>query len=252
MTTSSVALPPSLRFLVDALSREVHPSADRVASMVSNAGVRSTELEPWADFEHPVSDSYGRQLVHHGGHFEIMVMAWVPGDYSAIHDHGQAEWGAVQCFGEADHHTYRLNNSVLSLEREVPYYPGMIQPVTPWLIHQMGNPGPDPFLSLHVYGIGSSTLNVTGEARIFELHEHCIQRTDGGVFFALPEDQILRREPGLEADPAVTLRHHHLKRDRLSRILAHQWSSDLYGRIQSLEGAIDALKHLAETRTLLI
>ncbi len=118
----------------------------------------------------------------------------------------------------------------------------MIQPVTPWLIHQMGNPGSRPFLSLHVYGKQANTGHVTGEARIFALHENCIQRTDGGVFFALPEDQILRREPGLTAEPVVTLRHHRLKRDRLSTILAHQWSPVLYQQLLSLEAAIHELK----------
>jgi hypothetical protein len=127
----------------------------------------------------------------------------------------------------------------------------MIQPVTPWLIHQMGNPGAKPFLSLHVYDKQANRRSVTGEARIFEWHEHCSQRTDGGVFFALPEDPILRREPGLTAQPVVTRHHHRLKRDRLSTILAHQWSPDLYQQLLSLATAIHELKQPAGPGTIM-
>ena len=56
---------------------------------VLDANLRAEDLTAWADFDHPVEDSYGRRLVYDGGDFEIMVMSWAPGDFSAIHDHGE-------------------------------------------------------------------------------------------------------------------------------------------------------------------
>lgn len=234
-------LPPSLGRLVRSLRAIHRPTAEGLGALVEAAGVRAADLEAWAAFDHPVSDSYGRRLVHHGGHFELMVMSWRPGDFSAIHDHGQAEWGAVQCFGRAEHTTFRLVDGVLRLEREAPYTAGMVQRVSAGMIHQMGNAGPEPMLSLHVYGRAAASANITAAARIFEVQEGCIQRTDGGVFFALPEDQILSREAGLRAEPAVIRRHHRLKRQRLSHMLARQGCPQLLRQRRELDQQLQAL-----------
>ena len=75
-------LPPSLGRLVRSLQAIRRPTAEGLGALVEAAGVRAADLEAWAAFDHPVSDSYGRRLVHHGGHFELMVMSWRPGDFS--------------------------------------------------------------------------------------------------------------------------------------------------------------------------
>ena len=235
-------LPPSLGRLVRSLQAIHRPTAEGLGALVEAAGVQAVDLEAWATFDHPVRDSYGRRLVHHGGHFEVMVMSWSAGDFSAIHDHGQAEWGAVQCFGRADHTTFRLVDGVLRLEREAPYTAGMVQRVSAGMIHQMGNAGSTPLLSLHVYGRAAASANITAEARIFELQEGTIQRTDGGVFFALPEERILAREPGLRAEPGVARRHHRLKRQRLIRILERQWCPALVKQLCDLDQQLQALE----------
>ncbi|MBK8652429.1 MAG: hypothetical protein IPN20_00430 [Haliscomenobacter sp.] len=51
-------------------------------------------ITPWADFDHPDADSYGRKMAYKGPNFEIMVMSWKPGDFSSIHDHGHTQWGS--------------------------------------------------------------------------------------------------------------------------------------------------------------
>ena len=177
---------------------------------------------PWADFDHPVADSYGRQLVHHGGHFEVMVMSWLPGDCSAIHDHGSTQWGAVQCFGAAEHYIYRFSEGKLKTLDPAHYTPGMVRAVDHNLIHQMGNSSDRPFLSLHVYGCPNKAESITGNARIFDLWENSIQYTDGGVFFCLPELEIKQKDYGLVADKTAILRHHHQMANRIQRILQSQ------------------------------
>ncbi|MGF1515340.1 MAG: cysteine dioxygenase family protein [Elainellaceae cyanobacterium] len=195
---------------------------------------------PWADFSHPVADSYGRKLVFHGGHFEIMVMSWVPGDCSAIHDHGGAQWGAVQCFGAAEHYIYGYRQGSLTTLKLAHYTPGMIHQVDHSLIHQMGNASDMPFLSLHVYGCASPRQMITGDARIFDLFEGSIQYTDGGVFFCLADAQIKRRHLGLWGDAETQLRHHRHMRDRIQRILAGQASSTLEEKLERLNDAISS------------
>ena len=148
-----------------------------------------------------------------------MVMSWVPGDVSAIHDHGATQWGAVQCFGAASHWSYQFKNNFLQTKEYREILPGQIVRVNHELIHQMGNYNQDSFLSLHVYGIRNESASITGNARIFDLLENTIQYTDGGVFFCLPEADISRRTSELRADPISTLRHHQQMRNRISMIL---------------------------------
>ena len=215
-------LPPSLDRLLKNIRASAMLTPEIARQCAIEAKIEVRDLLPWADFKHPVADSYGRQLVYDGGTFEIMVMSWLPGDFSAIHDHGATEWGAVQCFGEAEHYTYKLENGILSTLKRTDYIPASVKQVDSDLIHQMGNPGEAPFLSLHIYGSESSEGGVTSNARIFDLFEGSIQLTDGGVFFGLPESQINQRIYGLRGDVETTLRHHRQMRDRFYRILSFQ------------------------------
>jgi len=187
----------NLQNLIETLQRSLHFTPRQIQRLVENTNITSEELMPWVDFDHPVTDSYGRKLVYDGGHFEIMVMSWVPGDFSGIHDHGSTQWGAVQCFGAAEHYIYRFTNGLLSTLEPAHYAPGMVRAVDHSLIHQMTNSGTEPFLSLHVYGCAQPNPSITGNARIFDLLEGSIQYTDGGVFFCLPESQINQRVYGI-------------------------------------------------------
>ncbi len=201
-------LPTSLKSIAQALQHEKELKPSKVAQIIKNANVQPKDLEPWADFDHPVEDSYGRKMAYKGAHFEIMVMSWRPGDFSAIHDHGHTQWGAVQIFGPAEHATFRVEDGYISTLARWIVTPGDIVGVGHSLVHQMGNPTTDTFfLSLHVYGDIAPIESVTGDARIFDLENETIQRVDGGVFFALPENQIKRIEPGPRADFPTRLRY---------------------------------------------
>ena len=210
--------PPALAALLAELrgTRDLSPA--RAAALLQETPLETDDLLPWTDFQHPIADSYGRRLVAQGEHFELMVMSWVPGDYSAIHDHGSTQWGAVRYFGAADHVTFTLNDGLLEIDERLVQAPGSVRAVDHDLIHLMGNPGRTPFLSLHLYGTDSPNPCITGDARIFDLFENSIQRTDGGVFFALPERDVTRREAGVRADTESRLLHHRLMLARLERM----------------------------------
>lgn len=212
-------LPDSLKHLIFLLSQTKNLTSRQVHQSLQQAQIQQRDLMPWATFDHPVNHSYGRQLVYDGGYFEIMVMSWLPGDVSAIHDHGATQWGAVQCFGKASHWAYQLNDNLLQTQEFRQFSPGQIVRVSHELIHQMGNYSQDAFLSLHVYGISHESSSITGNARIFDLFEQSIQYTDGGVFFCLPEAEIVRKTFGLNSDYASSLRHHQQMRSRVQAIL---------------------------------
>ena len=237
-------LPQSLEKLVNFLQCQPTLTPELACQCVLDASIEPQELLPWADFSHPITDSYGRKLVYDGGYFEIMVMSWVPGDFSAIHDHGAAQWGAVQCFGSAEHYVYELDGNMLRTRAARHYTPGSVKAVDRDLIHQMGNSGKSPFLSLHIYGCENPCGSVTSNARIFELLEESIQYTDGGVFFCLPEETITKRNYGFRGDRETTLRHHQQMRDRIYQILSTpgQASIRLHSKLDQLKEQIALLQ----------
>ena len=201
-------LPASLKYIAEQLEEHRNLKPSQMRKIILDAKVQVEDLKSWADFDHPVADSYGRKLVYKGDNFEIMVMSWRPGDFSTIHDHGHTQWGAVQVFGPAEHATFRYGEGRISTLARWRMNSGDAVGVHHSLVHQMGNPTPDTFfLSLHVYGEPGDIDNVTGDARVFDLENQTIQRVDGGVFFALPQDEVIRFEEGPKPDFPTRLRH---------------------------------------------
>lgn len=196
-----ITLPSSLQSVIQTLETAEELSPAKVRRVLLDHPIQESELMPWADFDHPTADSYGRKLVHQGDRFEVMVMSWLPGDFSAIHDHGHTQWGAVQVFGPAEHATFREENGKLRTLARWEMKPHDIVGVSHDLIHQMGNSTTDQrFISLHIYGAVRPHENITGDARIFDVHHDRILRVDGGVFYALPAAAINRIEMGPSGD----------------------------------------------------
>lgn len=190
--------PKSLAKLIKALEESAPEIPRQAARILADAKVSADDLQAWADFEHPLRESYGRKLVYDGGFFEVMVMSWAPGDFSAIHDHGFTMWGAVQVFGPAEHAVFAHNEGSLVTINRTQLTPGRVLAVGHDLIHQMGNPTHERFFSLHVYGNPDRNGDITADARVFNLLHGEVRRTDGGVFFDLPDVAINSRE---ELDP---------------------------------------------------
>lgn len=164
------------------------------------AELEISDLMPYADFDHPVADGYGRKMVVDDEHFEIMVMAWNPGDFSAVHDHGYTSWGAVQVFGNVMHHTFSMSKDVFRVTKKEILPDGAIVKVNNALIHQMGNVTSTPYLTVHVYGNNERQGNITADSRIFELESGLIKHTTGGAFFNLPEEAVYDIEKMPEID----------------------------------------------------
>lgn len=244
-----IAQSSRLNDLILTIEQDNHCSPQRIRQHILDANLSVRDLQPWTDFQHSAFHSYGRKAVYESRYLEVMVMSWDPGDFSAIHDHGHAQWGAVQCFGEAEHSIYVLDGDILRTVAIEPCHPNAVHAVNPELIHQMGNPGDSSFLSLHIYGRQEPADFITGDAQIFDLFEGCKQLTNGGAFFCLPEDQIVGRRSGLRGDRPTTLRHHRQLRDRIQRILAERKqdgkfdNSTLQTQLKQLQSQIDLLSN---------
>jgi hypothetical protein len=239
LDTTGKPLPPSVMRLAQLVHdrRELTPKMAR--DLVIQANVQEDELMPWADFDHPIIDGYGRKLVYHGGFFEIMVMSWAPGDYSSIHDHGTAQWGAVKVFGAAEHAVFTVKDGAMTTKIRNRQAPGEVNPVTHELIHQMGNVTDQPFISMHMYGCPNPEGDITEDSRIYDFYEGKVQLTTGGVFFCLPESDISERlDECPRPDYATWLRHHTEMLARLKRILKAQTDASLTAKAQELQAEL--------------
>jgi len=234
-TKRTLSFPSSIQRLIRTLTTISPLTPKQLKAVMEDIQINAYDLIAWADFDHSPYDSYGRKMVFHGGHFEVMVMSWLPGDFSTIHDHGHAQWGAVQCFGEAEHYIYTLENNTLKDPVAAHYKYGDIHTVDHDIIHQMGNGGTKPFLSLHVYGCAQIEDDITKNARVFDLLEESTQFTSGGVFFCLPEHKIIKRQYGLTGDIETVSMQYILMRNRIQKILEVETELQLEKKLALLE-----------------
>ncbi len=92
------SLPTALQQIIRFVHQKSPLKPADLRKAILESGITEQDLLPWADFNHPVEDSYGRKLVYKEDNLEIMVMSWQPGDFSGLHDHGHTEYGAVKVF----------------------------------------------------------------------------------------------------------------------------------------------------------
>lgn len=214
-------LPKSLDRLVNLLSKNITEKGrltpQLVKDIVLQADVQVEDMMEYADFDHPVEDCYGRQMVHDNGDFEVMVMSWNPRHYSSIHNHGYTEWGVVQVFGHVHHFIFNDRNGELSFAKKEILPSGTVIKVNNPLIHQMGNTTTDRYLTLHVYGSNERQENVTADARNYDLEFNRVSHTTGGAFFNLPEQEVYDFEPLSTPTNEVFLHYAYLLMDYYER-----------------------------------
>lgn len=204
--------------LITFLKREEEYSKRDVYDYIIELGLTKDDLEDWSDYSHPVSDSYGRNTIYQGEHFELMVMSWVPGDFSMIHNHGDAAWGIVQVFGDLTHRVYKLEELHLSKVKEEVLASNQMIPVTHDLIHQMGNDSDEPILSLHFYYNETPTEFITDNTFLFDVVQGEVLTVRGGAFYGLPKDEIFESRKGLTSSEELKLQEVQLLEHRLGVI----------------------------------
>ncbi len=165
-------------------------TAHRIKELVEEANVQEDDLKPYADFDHPIEDGYGRKMIFDAGKFEMMAMSWNPGHYSSIHNHGYTQWGVVQVFGNVHHFIYQNKSEELRFAKKEILTNGEIVKVVNAMIHQMGNPSTEKYMTLHIYGCNTRDGDITADAKNYELEFNRINHTTGGAFFNLPEDEV--------------------------------------------------------------
>lgn len=243
MLTAQLA--PSIQKFITHLESLQPTKASQIVSLLKEFEIPKEDLLDYADFDHDPADSYGRRMVYKGPNYEVMLMSWNQGDFSAIHDHGHTIWGAVKIFGKAEHATFRWEDENLSTLARWQVSSGDVLGVGHSLVHQMGNKDQPSFISLHVYGCTEIQDSITGEARIFDLDNEKIQRVNGGAFFNLPQNQVIRFEEGPRADFPTYLRFE-LESCKRKLSAGSANTQQLKERIFSAEKRVMLLRHLQD------
>lgn len=205
---NKLTLPISISNLVEKIGKRQSFEPEEIIEIITQSNISEKELLDWADFKHPKSEGYGRKVIYQCDHFEILVMSWAPNDFTAIHNHGYTEWGAVQCFGKLEQTTFELNEGILSTLFKEKIHANEIFAVNQDLIHQMGNPYDTNAISLHVYGTSKKVKNVTENSLLFEVGKNQIQLVSGGVIYDLPEKEITVMNRDLHADRLTLIGHY--------------------------------------------
>lgn len=204
--TRVAVLPERIQNLVQVIEGRTEVTSRDAVALLQESGITASDLAAWTDYSHPDADSYGRQMVYDGGHYELMVMSWVDGDMSGIHDHGYTQWGAVKIYGAAEHATFEVVDGVMTTTSRTVCRPDSVLAVDHDLIHQMGNVGQENYLTLHLYGSPGRDGDVTADARLYDLEEGRVDITGGGAFFAPPTEAVDREESGPRGDFPTWLR----------------------------------------------
>ena len=187
-------LPLKIKKLARELEAYDSPDFDFLKKTIAKTEFSGKELDHLASFNHPSDQSYGRHLLYEGRRLKIFLMCWAPGDFTAIHDHGQTQWGCVVAFGNFTHRVYSLEDSRLKLKSVDPFGEGQVACLTGDLIHMMGNAGDNNIMSLHIYGSDSNNKSLAKRSRVYFPEKRKVITTNGPAFLNCPEDTILEQE----------------------------------------------------------
>lgn len=152
-----------------------------------------TDFKCYATYNHPLDESYGRQTIYQDNKLKVLLMTWCPGDFTAIHNHGPAEWGYVYAFGDITHRIYKEKSQQISLDNSETFKAGQLACVSSGLIHMMGNQGQHPVQSLHIYGIDNSCSPIEN-AKVYQPETSQLLETCGPAFLNLNEQFIVSKK----------------------------------------------------------
>lgn len=186
-------LPHKIKQIIKIIKNKDFDVSD-IKMVLKTAKISSSDLNDHLRFNHPQNESYGRSVLFQSPKFEIVLMSWANHDFTSIHDHGHAQWGAVLCFGKLIHTSFEKINNNLIISNKETLHNGEIKIVSEQLIHQMGNPFNKRALSLHIYGTKKNVAEVTGEAKNYDPVNRKIIYSNGGAFLEIPKHNILREE----------------------------------------------------------
>lgn len=197
MVSISNKLPDSLAGIIEGIEKDNLINCDKLVELIKKVELNEEDFEPLSDFGHSADESYGRTLVYEGTNFSIYLMSWAKGDFTAIHSHGQCDWGAVYFLGDVDHRLYKASENRIELVQKAVVPKGTTVPVKGNLVHAMGNLHERPSMSLHIYGWDQAKSNANDNALVYELEKKQIRITNGSAFLNIKDEFCKETKKGI-------------------------------------------------------
>ena len=187
-------LPRSVNFIIDALNNTEVIDNTILTEIIKSAGLKEEDLLAFNGFQHPDSESYGRQQLYGNDRYKILLMSWRPGDFTAIHDHGLVQWGCIWFFGKTIHRTYEIHEGKLCLEKCDVFEAGQISMLKGELTHMMGNGSGSNIITLHIYGSDTGAAFKEGRARVFAPEDKKLYYTSGEAYLDICKQFVKQEE----------------------------------------------------------
>jgi hypothetical protein len=190
----------ALQSLIDNIEDRKIIDNTSLVEIIKQANLKESDFLKYSQFNHGITESYGRNKVYEGANFSIYIMSWSTGDFTAIHSHGYCAWGAVYFFGDTSHRLYKASGNKIELVNKGVVPKGTIAPVTGNLVHAMGNDGQSPVMTLHVYGSDNGTSNANDDSLVYELEKKRISTTSGEAYLNLEPERIKQTVSGISTN----------------------------------------------------
>ena len=150
----------SLGALVETLSTlERNPSFEALNAWMLKVQLDSSQLRPYLGFK---TGTYARHRVFRNEFAELLVLCWMPGQRTPIHDHN-GSYGVVRvCEGVMWETLFTLESGRgLAYQTGREWLPGQVTGADVPDIHQIGNPevSGQNLVTLHLYAPPLRTLN---------------------------------------------------------------------------------------------
>ena len=127
--------------------------------------------EALSDYINFSEERYSRNLLAHGPQFYALVMCWLPGQASPIHDHKGAACGVRVIEGTATETSFRWHGERLVEDTVETLLAGEVCGSFDDDIHEIRNNGDDNLVTLHVYSPYLDNINLydrdSGQVKIF-------------------------------------------------------------------------------------
>ncbi len=134
----------TLPTVLEEVVRDLEARRDHTPSALGTALRRTFTLDDVARFIRFDPQNYVRSLVTRGERWEMRLLCWRPGQTSTLHGHGDSACAFRVLRGSAV-------ESILGCRDRV-WAPGdIVEETGSQLVHQVGNAGNDPLLTLHLY-----------------------------------------------------------------------------------------------------
>jgi hypothetical protein len=189
-----------LQSLVSNIEEQNSIDNTSLLTIIEQAKLKEADFLKYNQFNHAITESYGRNKVYEGENFSIYIMSWLPGDFTAIHSHGSCDWGAVYFFGDTSHRLYEASGNKIELIDKGIVPKGTIAPVTGRLVHSMGNKNESPVLTLHIYGSNNGLSNANDDSSVYELEKKRVSITSGEAYLNLEPGRIKQSVHGISTN----------------------------------------------------